>query len=96
MHPNVYLRTFWRSSFRQSVFVAMSFAELYHPRYKEIIEPAIEAVTHRGDRLKAVRVDLSKTGDSILTDIIDGIAHSRLVLADVSVVGPFTTWDTFE
>lgn len=27
---------------------------------------------------------MSKSGDSILTDIIDGIAHSQIVLADVS------------
>jgi hypothetical protein len=32
-------------------------------------------------------VDLSQTGDSILSTIVDGIAHSRLVLADVSAVG---------
>jgi hypothetical protein len=37
--------------------------------------------------LKAFKVDLSKTGDSILTDIVDGIAHSQLVLADISSVG---------
>lgn len=87
MHPNIYLRTFWGSAFRRSVFVAMSFAEPYHRRFKEIIEPAIHAVTYRGDTLKAERVDLSKTGDSILTDIIDGIAHSAMILADVSIVG---------
>ncbi len=34
--------------------------------------------------MEPFRVDLSKTGDSILTDINDGIAHSQLVLADVS------------
>ena len=32
-------------------------------------------------------MDLSKTGDSILTDIVDGIAHSQLVPADVSTIG---------
>jgi hypothetical protein len=37
--------------------------------------------------LRALRTDISKTGDSILTEIIDGIAHSQLVLADVSTIG---------
>lgn len=87
MHPNLYLRNFWRSTFRSEIFVAMSFAQPYQRRFKEIIEPAIQAVTYRGNRLTASRVDLSKTGDSILTDIVDGIAHSVMILADVSVVG---------
>jgi len=87
MHPNAYLRTYWRTELRPEVFVAMSFADDYEPRFKKIIEPAIKAVTHRGRRLKANRVDMSKTGDSILTDIVDGIAHSEMVLADVSAQG---------
>lgn len=82
MHPNVYLRTFWRSTFANSVFVAMSFAEPYKKRFEEVIKPAIEDTEYRGQKLKANRVDLSQTGDSILTDIIDGIAHSVMVLAD--------------
>jgi len=87
MHPNIYLRTFWRSSFAHRVFVAMSFADPYKKRFDEIIKPAIEDIEYRGHKLKAHRVDLSKTGDSILTDIVDGIAHSVMVLADVSVIG---------
>lgn len=87
MHPNVFLRTFWRSAFRPEVFVAMSFAEDLQSRFSDVIKPAIEAVEYRGARLLAKRVDLSKSGDSILTDIADGISHSVLVLADVSVVG---------
>lgn len=87
MHPNLFLRSFWRSSMRPQVFVAMSFAEAYRTRFEQVIAPAIAAVTHRGNQLAPLRVDLSKTGDSILTDIVDGIAHSALVLADVSVAG---------
>ena len=87
MHPNLFLRTFWRSNFRPQVFVAMSFAGPYQVRFESVIAPAIESVTYRGNKLTPLRVDLSKTGDSILTDIADGIAHSALVLADVSVIG---------
>jgi hypothetical protein len=57
----------------------MGFAERYTPRFKQVIEPAIGEVG-----LEAYRVDNSKTGDCIVTDISDGIAHSQLVLADVS------------
>lgn len=87
MHPNAYLQTYWRCDIRPEVFVAMSFAEVYQSRFNDIIEPAINSVTYRERRLKANRVDLSKTGDSILTDIVDGIVHSEMVLADVSIAG---------
>ncbi|MBE0549465.1 MAG: hypothetical protein IH627_17790 [Rubrivivax sp.] len=87
MHPNLFLRTFWQSSFRPQVFVAMSFAGVYQTRFDEVIAPAIASVSYRDSKLTPLRVDLTKTGDSILTDIMDGIAHSALILADVSVLG---------
>ena len=52
-----------------------------------VIRPAIENIVVDNVQLIAYRVDNSKTGDSILTDIMDGVAHSRLVLADVSIMG---------
>ena len=87
MHPNLYLQTFWRTEFRPEIFVAMSFAGPYEERFEKVIRPAIEEI-RRGDvEFRANRVDLSKSGDSILTDIMDGIAHSEMVLADVSSIG---------
>lgn len=87
MHPQAFLKTFWRMELRPQVFVAMSFTPQYQSRYDSVIAPAIDSVTHGTERLKPYRVDLSKSGDSILTDIVDGIAHSQLVLADVSTIG---------
>ena len=84
MHPNVFLKTFWRMELKPQVFVAMSFHGAYEQRFTRIIEPAIKSILLGGKPLAAYRVDNSKTGDSILTDIMDGIAHSQLVLADVS------------
>ncbi len=86
MHPNAFLKSLWRTEVLDQVFVAMSFESRFSERYEKIIKPAIEAEPISGIRLRAYRVDNSKTGDSILTDIVDGIAHSRLVLADVSVI----------
>lgn len=85
MHPHVFLETFWRLELRPQVFVAMSFDPKYKIRFDEVIDPAIRAVP--GITLEPFRVDISKSGDSILTDIINGIAHSQLVLADVSTIG---------
>jgi hypothetical protein len=87
MHPNVFLKTFWRMDLKPQVFVAMSFAPQYKSRYEAIIAPAIESIAINNVPLKAYRVDTSKTGDSILTDIMEGIAHSQMVLADVSTFG---------
>lgn len=65
----------------------MSFASQYQSRFDDIIAPAIRSVTVGGIQLQPLRVDISKSGDSILTEISDSIAHSRVVLADVSTIG---------
>ena len=87
MHPNVFLRTFWRMAWEPTVFVAMSFDSIYQTRFLDVFEPAIRALSVNGKNLSPIRVDLSVSGDSILSEINDGIAHSQLILADVSVVG---------
>src|SRR3970040_575024 len=87
MHPNSFLRTFWQLEVRPQVFVAMTFDQRYSSRFTNVIEPAISGIRIQGKALSARRVDESKSGDSILTDIVDGIAHARMVLADISTVG---------
>lgn len=87
MYPNAFLRTLWQTELRPEVFVAMPFSERYRPRFEQVIQPAVNAVLINDVPLGARRVDESKSGDSILTEIIDGIAHAQMVLADVSTVG---------
>lgn len=87
MYPNLYLRTFWQPELRPQIFVAMSFADVYERRYRDVIAPAIEAILVNDVSLKPFRVDETKTGESILTAIMDGIAHSQMFLADISTVG---------
>lgn len=87
MHPNAFLRLFWRMEMRPQVFVAMSFAPQYADRFNNVIAPAIGAIRVGNIAMRAYRVDISKSGDSILTDIVDGVTHSQLVLADVSTIG---------
>ena len=86
MHPNAFLKSLWRTEMLDQVFVAMSFEPRFSERYEKIIKPAVEGEPLSGISLRAYRVDNSKSGDSILTDIVEGVAHSRLVLADVSVI----------
>jgi hypothetical protein len=87
MHPNAFLKTFWRLEVKPQIFVAMSFAPEYQARYDKVIAPAISSLRVNGTQLKPYRVDVSKSGDSILTDIVDGVSHSQMILADVSSVG---------
>lgn len=87
MLPNLFLKTFWQMSLRPQIFVAMSFADTYKRRFDNVIAPAIRGIMVDGVQLEPYRVDFSKSGDSILTDIMDGIAHCQMVLADVSIMG---------
>ncbi|HEV7298271.1 MAG TPA: hypothetical protein VGN72_02830 [Tepidisphaeraceae bacterium] len=87
MHPNTFVKVFWRLEVRPEVFVAMNFAPQYSRRYEEVIAPAIQALQLNGKRLRPRRVDSAHSGESILTEISDAIAHSCLVLADVSTIG---------
>lgn len=91
MHPRIFLDNFWRNDIRNEIFVAMSFDSRYDARWEQIFRPAIESITFKDSNLKGVRVDIRKSGDSIISDIIDGIAHAQLVLADISVVSIFPT-----
>lgn len=85
MHPRVFLDSFWRNDLKDEVFVAMSFDPECDGRWNLIFRPAIEGSTIHGKKLKAVRADTRKSGDSILTEIVRGIAHAQLILADISV-----------
>ena len=86
MHPNAFLSTLWRPEIRDEVFVAMSFDPEHRARYDQVIRWAIESQPFGALNLCARRTDDVPSGDSILTQIVDGVAHSRLVLADVSAV----------
>ncbi|MFH1158757.1 MAG: hypothetical protein V1721_07775 [Pseudomonadota bacterium] len=88
MHTQAFLKTFWRMELRPQIFVAMDFSQKYKEgRFDQVIAPAIKGIKVGDTCFEAYRVDISKSGDSILTDIVDGIAHSQLVLADVSIIG---------
>ena len=86
MLPKAFLSTFWELDLRPEVFVAMTIDLAYEPRYENVIKPAIEGIKINGEELRPNRVDLSKSGDSILTKIVDGIAHCQFFLADISIV----------
>ena len=79
MHPREYFDNFWRPELREEAFVAMSFDSSMEPVWRQIIEPAINAVN-----LRACRVDSTHICGDILTQIMEGIAHARLVLGELT------------
>jgi hypothetical protein len=84
MYPRDFLDSYWRPAIRDSVFVAMPFHAEFEPVWTEAIRPAIEQATVPA--LVAERVDATVLSGSIITKILDGIAHARLVFADISVM----------
>jgi hypothetical protein len=80
MHPSTFYSTLFSQEKRDEVFVIMSFAPEFDDTWVRIFEPTI-----REDlKLKPNRVDYNLSGQSIIHDILDGIAHARLVLADIT------------
>jgi len=79
--PRDFFVDYWNPSIRDQVFVAMPFAPQFSSVWERAFRPGIEDCG-----LTAYRVDTRSVSDSILVDILDGIAHSRLVLCDVSPV----------
>lgn len=83
MHPRDFLDSYWRAGTRDSAFIAMPFHSEFSPIWIDALRPAIEQDLQ--PVLKAERVDASILSGSIIMDILDGIAHSKVVVADISV-----------
>ena len=86
MHPGIFIDELWDGRESATVFVAMSFAKQYESRYREIYEPAITCLRVGEQQVKPIRVDERKSGDSIITEIVRGIAESMVVIADISAM----------
>jgi hypothetical protein len=88
MYPNSYFSLFPPFPRGNSVFVAMSFDPRFDARWDKVIAPGVARVRlASGQSLDAHRVDLRKTGDSVLTDILQGISSCCAFLADISTIG---------
>jgi len=83
LYPREYFDTYWRGDLKNKVLVVMSFAPEFQPAWDHAIKPAIEADTD--GKPFAHRVDATTLAGSIITEILDGIAHAKLVFADISV-----------
>ncbi len=87
MYPSAFFGLFPPFPREERAFVAMSFDARFDPRWRDVIAPAVRAVLVNEKPLDPHRVDLRKVGDSILTEILDGIARCRVFLADITTIG---------
>lgn len=92
MYPADILNLFPPFPHTNKVFVAMSFDERFRDVWQGVFQPAVESVSCDGKPLEAHRVDLTRKSDSVITEIVQEIAQSRLILADVSTIGWLGRW----
>lgn len=86
MYPANYFGLFPPFPRENTVFVAMSFDPRFDARWSKVIVPGIRSVQVNGKSLEPVRVDVRRISESILTEILSGIANCRLFLADVTTI----------
>jgi hypothetical protein len=87
MYPHTYFDLFPPMPRTRRVFVAMSFDPKFDSRYRNVIVKAVTSIEVEGAALEIHRVDSRQVSDSILTEILQGIADDLLVLADVTTIG---------
>lgn len=87
MYPANFFGLFPPFPRENKIFVAMSFDSKFDDRWKNVLEPAINRVHINEVPLEAVRVDAKRIGDSVITEILDGISRHKMVIADVTTVG---------
>lgn len=87
MYPANYYALFPSFPRSPTVFVAMSFDPRFAPRWENVIKPAVLSLSIGDKQLDPVRVDARVVGDSILTEILQGIGSAQVVLADITSIG---------
>jgi hypothetical protein len=65
----------------------MSFAVEFTARWETVLQPALRRISVKNVPLQPFRVDLSKSSDAILTEILQAISDSAVIVADVTSIG---------
>lgn len=87
MYPQTYLSLFPAFPRSSQAFVAMSLADSFLPRWERVLRPALGRISSHGVPLVPFRVDISKSSDAILTEILQAISDSTVIVADLTAVG---------
>lgn len=98
MYPSTFFNIFPPFPRDKKVFVAMSFDKRFDNRWNNVIKPSIESVewqiNDESGVFLAERVDARRIGDSILTEILNGISSSALFFADITTIGHIEDGDS--
>ena len=86
MYPLTYFNLFPPFPRKPRAFVAMSFDDEFTPRWRDVLAPALRGLSHNGVEVEPFRIDLSSTSDAILTEILESISDSLVIVADISSV----------
>ncbi len=86
MYPASFFELFPPFPRDKKVFVAMSFDERFQLRWQDVLVPAVSSIKIGGEALEAVRVDVRRISDSVVTEILQGISRHLIVLADVTTI----------
>ena len=70
MYPAEILALFTPFPREDQIFVAMPFDDKFDARWDNVIKPSIEGMEWHSPRLQAHRIDLTRTSDSIITEIV--------------------------
>ena len=87
MYPATYFALFPPFARDNRCFVAMSFDPRFDRRWIDVIAPAVVGAFDGDAALVPHRIDLSRRGDSILTEILAEVARCRLIIADITSIG---------
>ena len=94
MYPRSYYETFLRYEASNEVFVAIPFSPQFEAPLNSILIPAIRATGITGAPLAERVVNRGTAGAADIHEMIfDGIVHSRLVIADMTVQASFSGVD---
>lgn len=84
MYPSSYFSLIPAFPRNARAFVAMSFDPRFDARWNKVLIPALGALLHDEVPVQPFRIDLSRTSDAILTEILAAIGDSLVIVADIT------------
>jgi hypothetical protein len=82
MHPTDFFQNFWRPDQLNEIFVIMPYAKENDDFWQLVVKPSAELAF--GPELVAKRTDVNLFSGSVMVDVFDRIAKSKLIIADIS------------
>jgi hypothetical protein len=82
MYPRQFIDSFWSPNITDQAFVAISFDESSIRIFDDVIKPACSLHFTK----EPLCVKFVNSGDSIINEILNGIAHCRIIIGEISTM----------